>query len=101
MRKITEDAYDAFCKNKRFKRANTCVIIKNEVTEMLLFGNCIAKKEHSEIFISNGGWNSRTTVERLNAFSVKVRNFKGDLIINEKLKWDGEWINLNNIPKLL
>ena len=48
---------------------NTTVYNHGEVTEMRLFGKLIAENVHesSDIFISNAGWATRTTKDRLNA----------------------------------
>ena len=40
--------------------------------ELLLHGNCIAKRVNGKIFISNAGWNSNTTKERLNGLGAGI-----------------------------
>jgi hypothetical protein len=98
MRQITIEAYNAFKKNKRFKRSNTEVIINNNITVMKLFGNSIVKKIDGEIFISNGGWSSVTTKERLNPFVTRIRKNKDSLIINEKIALqNSKWYNLKEL----
>ena len=62
---------------------------------MWIFGNKIAFKTTSgAIYITNCGWTSRTTFDRLNAISgVWVRSIRGMLILNGE-RWDGEWIKI-------
>lgn len=98
MRQITIEAYNAFKYNQRFKRSNTEVIINNNITVMKLFGNSIVKKIDGETFISNGGWSSVTTRERLNPFVRRIRKNKDSLIINEKIALqDSKWYNLKEL----
>ena len=97
MRQITTEAYNAFKNNVRFKKSNTEVIITDDSTVMELFGNKIAKKVNGEIFISNGGWNSVTTKERLSPFVNKIRKCKNSIILEEKMELTREWINLNEL----
>jgi nucleoside-triphosphatase THEP1 len=100
MRQITIEAYNAFKNNQRFKRSNTEVIINDNITVMTLFGNSIVKKIDGETFISNGGWSSVTTRERLNPFVRRIRKNKDSLIINEKIALqDSKWYNLNNLEE--
>lgn len=90
MRKITKQAVNAFEKNKNFNDSNTIVKQENGVTKMFLFGNLIAKKENGKVYITNAGWESNTTKERLNAIqgvSIQQKNFVWYL--NGK-KWDGK-----------
>jgi len=98
MRQITIKAYNAFKNNERFKRSNTEVIINNNITVMKLFGNSIVKKIDGEIFISNGGWSSVTTKERLNPLVKRIRKNKDSLIINEKIALkDSKWYNIKEL----
>ena len=94
MRQITEKAYDAFKKKKHFTLRNTKVRIVGGNPYLYLHDNLIVKEIDGEIFINNGGWNSNTTRERLNPFTNRIRKTGDSLIINEKLDWDGEWLNI-------
>ena len=97
MRKITELAHHAFMNKTRFKKENTEVRIINGLPEMYLFGNRIATMDEiGNISISSAGWTSRTTLERLSAFT-RIRLNKGSYIINEQFRWTGEWLNLSKI----
>jgi hypothetical protein len=99
MRKVSEDARNAFESRKRFSSSNTKVVIENGEARMYLFNNLIAKTENGDTFICDGGHQpSNTTRDRLNAFRhVNLRISKGQFILNEKRKWDGEWINIFEI----
>lgn len=96
MRKISEDAYNAFISKETFKRSNTEVKIIDGEAQLFLFDRMIAKTENGELFISNGGYPpSNTTRDRLNSFpEVWLRRIKGRWVINNKIEWDGNWKNL-------
>lgn len=94
MRKISEDAYNAFIHNRRFNKGNTAVVVSDAQVSMMLFGNMIAKKTLEGTYISSGGYHPTvTTRDRLSAF-VDISICKGEFIIKNK-KWDGEWTNIN------
>ena len=98
MKKITEDAYNAFIKRKRFKCRNTEVKIDDsgDFIFLYLFGNCIARTCEGITYISDGGYGySGTTAERLSPFKIKLRGVKGEWILNEKQVWDGKWLQIN------
>jgi hypothetical protein len=98
MRKISEDAYNAFMTKRHFKSGNTEVSIhtENDSAFMYLFGNLIAKYIVDDIFISDGNYGySRTTQDRLNTFPITLRMCKNQWILNEKEIWDGKWRKIN------
>lgn len=99
MRKISEDAYNAFISKETFKRSNTEVKIIDGEAQLFLFDRMIAKTENDELFISNGGYRpSNTTRERLNAFPrVHLNVRKSEFIINNRRKWSGEWTNVRDL----
>jgi len=103
MRKITKLARKAFLNAKPFKMSNTEVKVLvgafgATITEMYLFGNKIARRysheldPHSLIAITNAGYKTATTKERLNGIipSVNIyqKNFKWYL--NDE-PWNGHW----------
>ena len=96
MRKITEDSIDAFMSGHSFKRSNT-EVKSGPVTRLYLFDNCIAKKIGEEIHISNAGWQTITTKERLNGIpGVNIIQRKGNWFLKDSKKcnynfWDGKW----------
>ena len=70
MRKITKDSINAFRNKENFNRQNMCVkyLPLFDASKMYLHGNLIATYKHStgELSITNAGWESNTTKERLN-----------------------------------
>jgi len=96
MRKISREAYSAFMDRRKFKKGNTEVDVDGPYDmNMYLFGNRIAKMEGEDIYISSGNYHpTATTRDRLSAF-VNISIYKGDFIINNRIKWDGEWTNIN------
>ena len=60
-----------------------------------LFNNKIAEIRRDGLWITNAGWDSRTTNERLNGLSgVHVRKQRGTLLLNDRV-WDGGWVNVD------
>ncbi len=100
MRKITKTIVEAFLNDKRVSVSNTIVTANaSGITIMYLFGNEIARKNwngEGEIEITNAGWKSNTTKERLNALpNVSIQQKKGEWYLNGN-KWDGKWTRINN-----
>jgi len=62
MRKVTQETVNAFLKGEKKTIGNTFTDGKS----LYLHGNCIARKVDGKIYISNAGWQSVTTKERLN-----------------------------------
>jgi hypothetical protein len=96
MRKMTAKAIQAFNEGKNFKSGNT------EVTNgcISLHKNEIARKDviTGEVSISNAGWFSPTTKERLNGIpGVSIHQRKGIWYLNGK-EWDGKWIKVETFP---
>jgi hypothetical protein len=101
MRQITADAVQAFNNNRNFKRGNTQVVYKEspngqlKETRLLLHGNLIATKINGVLEISNAGWESNTTKERLNALpGVSIHQKNWQWYLNDK-EWDGNWTKIN------
>ena len=89
MRKITEESVSAFNNNAPFKKQNMEVTIYNEKVCLWLHGNCIATKEGGQLKITNAGWKSNTTKERLNALpGVRIQQKNFVWFLNGK-EWDG------------
>ena len=93
MRKITKESINAFLNRTKFKKQNMQVTLNNynNETHLELHGNTIAiLNEKNELFITNCGWRSNTTKERLNALpnvSIRQKNFQW--FLNGEL-WNGE-----------
>lgn len=95
MSKISIDSASAFMNDTTFKNSNTTVkVLSNGVTELRLHGNLIARKENGRVQISSGGWQTKTTKERLNALpNVHINQVKGEWYLNG-VKWFGSLINI-------
>ena len=70
-RKISENAARAFRNGDKFTQSNTAVVIFNDIVELRLFGNLIARREIDSgmVEFSMAGWGSVTTRDRLNALA--------------------------------
>lgn len=97
MRKITNEAVNAFMNAKKYNSGNTKVDILPNVTIMSLFGNKIAYRYNDPektLSITNCGWESNTTKERLNAINgVNISCKKGQWFLNGII-WDGRLIDV-------
>ena len=95
MRKITSDAINAFMCRETFSRDNTQVTVHPTDTRLLLHGNLIATIDlMGNIKVTNAGWATNTTKERLNGIpgvSIQQKNYQWYL--NDK-EWDGGWITV-------
>tara|TARA_R100001460_G_scaffold105282_1_gene151775 strand:- start:362 stop:685 length:324 start_codon:yes stop_codon:yes gene_type:complete len=98
MRKITKDSINAFMNAKTFKKQNMEVEVLPNVTILYLHNNAIAYRYNDPeqtLTITNCGWATVTTKERLNALpnvSIQQKNFVWYL--NGK-EWDGSKIDIN------
>lgn len=91
MRKITEQTVKNFYNQSSFKKDNTQVVVKEDCVELRLFDNVIAIKDQTGTKITDAGWNTRTTYERLNGLpGVSIYTRKGETYLNDQ-PWDGSW----------
>ena len=91
MRQITRDIVRAFENRQSLKIDNS----RTDGTSLWLFGNRIAEWRGDGLWITNAGWDSRTTNERLNGLTgVHVRKQRGSLLLNN-LYWDGRWTHVD------
>jgi len=92
MRKITADALRAFRNWKKFKRGNTEVKVNLTECYLYLHGNMIAKFNRNDgLWISDGGWQTNTTKERLNGLpNVHIYQKDFQWYLNDEA-WNGEW----------
>ena len=96
MRKITEQVVGAFERRQRKVVGNT----ETDGTCLWLFGNKIAEYREGGIWITNAGWSSPTTKERLNGiYGVHITQKKGEWFLNGH-RWGGEWVCLNDLTLL-
>lgn len=98
MRQITKESINAFLNAEKFTKQNMSVEVLPNVTVLKLHGNEIAylyNNPNKTLSISNCGWFSNTTKERLNALPnvhIQQKNFKWYL--NGK-EWNGQLIDIN------
>ena len=106
MRQVTTITCSAFEAKRKIQVGNTLVTVigdettKSEIVTLLLHGNEIAKSFYTDgdlvsFNITNAGWQSNTTKERLNGLNgVSIYQKKGQWYLNGK-EWNGEWVNVN------
>ena len=87
MRKITSESVKAFLNGDRYSNSNMYV---NRYS-LYLHSNLIATKKEEDIYISNAGWCSNTTKERLNGL-LSMLNKRG--IFQKDFIW--YYCNTNN-----
>jgi len=90
MRKITRDSVNAFLNRQTFKRQNMEVTSFDDSFYLKLHGNTIAVLHgDGTLMITDAGWESKTTKERLNGLpnvNIHQKNFVWYLNGEE---WDG------------
>ncbi len=88
MRKITKEIVAAFMNRETKKIGNS----RTDGTTLYLHDNAIAKwDEEGRLWVTNAGWKSTTTKERLNGIpgvSIQQKNYTWYL--NDR-PWDGSW----------
>jgi hypothetical protein len=91
-RKITQEAVSKFLSKTPFRKSNMSVEESYGIYKLKLHGNTIATiDELGVLSVSNAGWSSNTTKERLNGIPgvhVKQKNWTWYLNGTE---WDGTW----------
>jgi hypothetical protein len=92
MRKITSEAVDKFLSKTPFRKSNMSVEENGGVYKLKLHGNTIATiDELGVLSVSNAGWRSNTTKERLNGIpGVRVHQKNWNWFLNG-VEWDGSW----------
>lgn len=101
MRKITKQVCTAFLNSKNIKIDNSEVSVRTRedgktIVTMYLFGNVIAQREagRSDFSITNAGWRSNTTKERLNGLpGVRIFTQNYQFYLNGK-PWNGDWVTI-------
>ena len=94
MRKISEEAADALIFGHAYNKSNTKVIKVVGGTRMYLHGNLIAEKINGILRITNSGWFTNVTKDRLNAFpNVSIYQVRGVWFLNGNV-WDGSWATI-------
>jgi hypothetical protein len=92
MKKVTEKVVSAFMQGKALKVSNT----ETDGTALFLHGNKIAEKRSDGLYVSNAGWMSNTTKERLNALpNVSIHQKNWQWYMNGEL-WGGKWTKVQD-----
>ena len=92
MRKITKEAVSKFLNKEPFSKSNMRVEKSSGLWKLKLHGNTIATiDELGVLSVSNAGWASNTTKERLNGIpGVRVNQKNWNWYLNGT-EWDGGW----------
>lgn len=89
-RKVTTSICSAFIAGNKLSVSNT----STDGSKLYLHGNLIAERRTDGLYITNAGWNSNVTKERLNGLpgvSIQQKNFTWFL---NGAQWNGEWIKV-------
>lgn len=84
MKKVTENAANAFICRKAFSSGNTVVHAENNSVSCFLHGNKIASLTGSLLTISSCGWETSTTKERLNGI---LKAFNLPHVVQKDFTW--------------
>jgi hypothetical protein len=98
MRQITQEVVNAFLNKTPYNKSNSSTDGKS----LFLFGNKIAEHRKDGIYISNAGWPTNTTRERLNAIpNVSISLRRNEMTMDSHLImilngnfWDGKWVKV-------
>jgi len=91
MRQITRDIVNAFQNSRSLRIDNS----RTDGESLWLFDNKIAEIRRDGLWITNAGWNSTTTKERLNGLSgVNIVQRRGTWFLNGN-EWDGRWTHVD------
>ena len=92
MRLVTQKIVSAFLRNE-------CKRIGSTATDghtIWLYGHAIARFENDGLWISDAGWPTNTTKERLNGLpDVCIVQKKGQWYLNGHA-WNGEWVHVES-----
>ena len=92
MRQITQKIVWAFERRQILRIDNS----RTDGQSLWLFGNKIAEWRNNRLWVSNGGWSSTTTKERLNGITgVHVQQRRGTWFLNGN-EWNGSWVDVSN-----
>ena len=95
MKEVTRQVTSAFLQGEAKKVDNT----QTDGRSLWLFFNKIAEHREDGLYVSNCGYKTRTTAERLRALpNVSLVSKKGKWILNGE-EWDGEWRRVNTNPQ--
>lgn len=101
-RQVTDKVAAAFLAGEKKKVGNT----ETDGTSFFLHGNEIATKKHGDLYVSNAGWPTATTRERINGVinaagidaGVTQKGGKQILTISGNAQeWDGKWKSVGSL----
>lgn len=97
-RKITKESIAKFLNKETFRKSNMSVEESYGIYRLKLHGNTIATiDELGVLSISNAGWQSNTTKERLNGFpGVHIKQKNWTWYLNGE-EWNGSWKRIGMI----
>lgn len=91
MRQITRDIVNAFQNSRSLRIDNS----RTDGESLWLFNNKIAEIRRDGLWITNAGWKSKTTKERLNGLEeVHIQQVRGNWFLNGRA-WDGGWVQVD------
>jgi hypothetical protein len=98
MRKITEESVRNFIDGVPFKKSNMAVTREGTIYYLKLHDNKIAARlDDGRMWISNAGWATNTTKERLNGLpGVRIHQKDWGWFLNG-MAWDGNPIFINQL----
>jgi hypothetical protein len=98
MRKITKEAVNKFLSREPFRKSNMSVEESYGLYKLKLHGNTIATiDELGVLSVSNAGWASNTTKERLNGLpNVRINQKNWTWYLNGN-EWSGEWTRVGTV----
>lgn len=92
MRRITSEICRAFESRQTLRIDNS----RTDGNALYLFNNKIAEYRNGELWITNAGWMSKTTKERLNGLNgVTIVQKRGAWFLNG-VEWSGEWVSVSS-----
>ena len=95
MRQITRDIVNAFQEMRSLRIDNS----RTDGQSIWLFNNKIVEVREDGVWITNAGWKSTTTKERLNGLSgVHIQQVRGNWFLNGRA-WDGRWVNVDDFAR--
>ena len=98
MRKITKESVSKFLSREPFRKSNMSVEESYGLYKLKLHGNTIATiDELGVLSVSNAGWASNTTKERLNGLpNVRINQKNWTWYLNGN-EWSGEWTRVGTV----
>lgn len=91
MRKVTQKVCRAF----EYQQSASCGNSHTDGSALFLHGNKIAEWRDGELFITNAGWSTNTTKERLNGLhGVNIHQKDYTWYLNG-VEWDGSWVKVS------